>query len=138
MAGGFKSNRREINGDIRRSFARSMEDTVSDADDRAPVHQGALHASITWSWIHDLNESLKARFGSALRYAAMRELGGTIRPVRKERLVWRDYEGRWHSAKMVTQKPGGRVGSSKHGKRFLKPAADGFGKRMDKHLSATR
>lgn len=131
---GFRSDRREIEGDIKRAFTRSMEDTVADADERAPVDKGALHASITWTWVTQAIDKLAARFGSALRYAAMRELGGTIRAVRARRLVWKGLDGRFHSAVSVTQVPGGRRGSPKHGKPYLRPAGDRFGEHMDKHL----
>ena len=133
----FRSNRKEIEGDIRQAFARSMEDTAGEADENAPVREGLLHASITWQWIDKAIDRLKARVGSALRYARMRELGGTIRAIRKPRLVWRGLDGSWHSAVSVTQVPGGRKGTSKHGKRYLKPAADRFGVHMDKHLRRT-
>jgi hypothetical protein len=126
--------RKQIEGDIRRAFAQSMEDVAGEADENAPVDEGALHASVTWQWISDAIERLKAKVGSALRYAAIRELGGVIRPVRAKRLVWRDHEGRWHSAAVVVQVPGGRKGTLKHGKPWLRPAAEQFGDFMDRHL----
>jgi phage gpG-like protein len=134
--GGFKSKRDEIDGNVEQAFRRSMEDTTGDAADNAPFHDGLLSASITWRMLSQSATELKATFGSALRYAAIRELGGVIRPVRAKRLVWKDYEGRFHSSREVIQKPGGKLGSSKHGKPYLKPAAENFGDHMDKHLKA--
>lgn len=131
---GFRSDRREIDDNVKLAFMRANEETVADADERAPVHDGALHASITWRWVQQTGDVLKSQFGSALRYAAIRELGGVIRPVRAKRLVWRDYEGRFHSSKEVIQQPGGKRGSAKHGKPYLRPAGDAFPERMDKHL----
>lgn len=131
---GFRSTRQNIYADVESAFMRAMGETVGLADELAPVHDGALHASITWQWIDRTGDALKARFGSALRYAAIRELGGIIRPVRKKLLVWRDYEGKWHAAKEVRQAPGGRIGSPKHGKGYLRPAGEKFGEFMEKQL----
>lgn len=118
-------------------MARALDDVVALSDSLAPVREGTLHASITWEWTGREGDNLRARFGSALRYAAMRELGGVIRPVRAKRLVWRDMEGRWHSAKEVVQVPGGRKGTAKHGKPYIRPAGERFGEFMDKHLKRT-
>jgi hypothetical protein len=131
---GFKSNRREIDANQKLAFRRANEDVVGQADENAPVRDGHLHASITWKMLLDGSNEMKSRFGSALRYAAIRELGGVIYPVRAKRLVWRDYEGRFHASKKVVQAPGGRRGSPKHGKPYLKPAGEKFGEFMDKHL----
>lgn len=132
---GFRSNRKEIESDVRLAFSRAVEETVGLARENAPVDEGTLRASITWRMVVDnIREELKARFGSSLRYAAMRELGGVIRPVRAKRLVWRDSEGRWHSAKEVIQAPGGKRGSPKHGKGYLRPAGEKFGSIFEKHL----
>jgi hypothetical protein len=130
----FRSDRREIDGNVRTAFIRSNEDCVADADENAPTHEGTLRGSLTWRWVAESTSSLKSQFGSALRYAAIRELGGVIRPVRAKRLVWRDYEGRFHSAKEVIQKPGGRVGSRTHNKPYLKPAGEKFPDHMEAHL----
>lgn len=126
--------RDEIEGDIRTAFMRSMEDTVGDARENAPFDEGPLAASITWRWVSDKSDELKAIFGSALRYARMREKGGVIVPVRAKRLVWRDKMGKFHSAQRVVQAPGGRRGSPKHGKPYLQPAADNFPTHMQRHL----
>lgn len=133
----LEPKRDEITGDVKTAFSRAMEDTVGQADENAPVHDGALHASLTWRMVESNADHLRALFGSGLRYARMRELGGVIRPVRAKRLVWRDYEGRFHSATEVHQAPGGRRGSPKYGKRYLQPAAEKFGDFMAKHLKSS-
>lgn len=120
--------------DVEQAFSSAMEDTVGLADELAPVDQGILHASITWRWVERSQDRLRASFGSAVRYAAIRELGGIIRPVRAKRLFWRDSEGRGHSAKVVIQVPGGKKGSPKHGKPYLRPAGEKFPEFMEKHL----
>ena len=127
-------NRGPIEGGIRQAFGRSMEEVAGQADRNAPVDEGALHASINWNWINQTGDHLRARVGSALRYAAIRELGGTIRPVRARRLMWRSHDGKFHSANVVVQAPGGKKGSSKHGKPYLKPAVDKFGDYMGRNL----
>lgn len=128
--------RENLYEDVNSAFMRAMGETVSLADELAPVDEGTLHASITWEWITRSTDSLKARFGSALRYAAIRELGGVIRPVRKKLLVWKDHEGRWHAAKQVIQQPGGRKGSAKYGKPYLRPAGEKWPEFMEKQLRA--
>lgn len=130
---GFKSTRGELNGRNHRAIMRAFEDVVREADKNAPVDEGTLHASITYRITSDTADSVRGEVGSALRYARMRELGGTIRPIRAKRLVWRGHDGKFHSAKVVTQQPGGRKGSSKHGKRYLEPAAKKFGQFFEEH-----
>jgi len=128
------SHRKRITSDVRDAFHQAMEDTVSDADGFAPTDEGTLRGSLTWDMIEESDTRLKARFGSALRYAAMREKGGTIRPVRARMLAWRGHDGRWHFAKVVHQVPGGKAGSPTHGKPYLKPAGERFGQHMDAAL----
>jgi hypothetical protein len=130
----FVSHRDRLEDDVRGAFHQAMEDTVGDADENAPVDEGTLHASITWDMISESKSNMKARFGSALRYAAIREKGGTIRPVRARLLAWRGDDGKMHFARDVHQKPGGKKGSTKHGKPYLKPAGERFGEFMDRAL----
>lgn len=124
------------------AFARAVEEVVGEARKNAPVAvsrgfklnagdtQGGLRASITDVKVGDLH----ARVGSTLRYALQRERGGTILPVRRKFLYWRDPStGEWRVAKRVVQRPGGpRQGY----KAWLLPAGDKFPGFMEDHLRA--
>jgi hypothetical protein len=61
---------------------------------------GSLRRSITTM----IAGPLKARVGSALPYAGMRNRGGVIRPKRARFLRFQTYDGRWHSVRQVRQK----------------------------------
>jgi len=122
------------------AFARAVDEVVGEAKKNAPVAvsrglklnagdvQGGLRASITEVHVGRLH----ARVGSPLRYAMQRERGGTIVPVRKKFLSWRDpITGEWRFARRVVQRPGGpRQGY----KAWLEPAGDKFSGFMDDHL----
>jgi hypothetical protein len=124
------------------AFSRALDEVVGEAQKNAPVAvsrglklnagdvQGGLRASISAVMVARLH----ARVGSPLRYAMMRERGGTILPVRKKFLSWQDpVTGEWRFAKRVVQRPGGpRQGH----KPWLEPAGDQFPRFMDDHLRA--
>lgn len=124
------------------AFARAIDEVVGEAKRHAPVSvtrgvgynmgdvQGGLRASISAVKVGRLH----ARVGSALRYAMQREKGGTILPVRRKLLKWRDpATGKWRVARRVVQRPGGpRQGY----KPWLEPAGDRFEEFMDDHLRA--
>lgn len=131
----------------RLAFARALQEVVGDAKENAPVGMtgasrtnihdthGGLRASITATAIVETPAGAVAMVGSGVRHAAMREFGGTIRPVRKPRLSWIDPRtGRrivLPKGRAVTQLPGGvRQGR----KPWLRPAAARFGSYMDAHL----
>jgi hypothetical protein len=130
----------------RRAFSRAVQDVVGQARQNAPVSvsrgmklnagdvQGGLRGSITAEPIRETATEQRTRVGSAARHAAMREFGGTILPVRKKLLAWRDpATGKWIFAKRVTQLPGGaRQGH----KPWLRPAAEQFAAFMTEHLRA--
>lgn len=131
---------------VAQSFSRACEDVRGAAAKNAPVSvsrglklnagdvQGGLRASINITEIRYDASGYHARVGSALRYAMMREKGGTIVPVRKKLLAWQDpTTGKWIFAKRVVQRPGGpRQGY----KPWLGPAGDQFVKFMGQHLAA--
>jgi hypothetical protein len=52
--------------------------------------------------------------GTDIIYGAQKEYGGTITAKNAPRLVWRDYDGKWHSAFSVYQNP----------QPFMRPAVD--------------
>lgn len=112
------------------AFARALDECVGDAKRRAPVRVGLLRGSIH----SEMLGRMRARFGSQLRYAWMRERGGTIVPVRARMLSWIDpITGRRVFAKKVVQRPGGpRQGYQP----YIKPAGDQFPKFMLEHLQA--
>jgi hypothetical protein len=128
------------------AFRRSMDEAVGDAKDHAPDGvsrgmklnagsvQGGLRASITSEGPERRGDGLYGRIGSPLRYAAQREFGGVILPVRKKMLSWRDpITGKWIFAKRVVQLPGGaRQGH----KPWLRPAGDKWPDRFAEHLRA--
>jgi len=51
--------------------------------------------------------ALRARVGSDLPYAGIRNRGGVIRARRARFLRFRTYDGRWHSVRQVRQKGDG-------------------------------
>lgn len=142
----FHKHHEVIGNAVRTAFDRAVQEVVGDAKEKAPVSvsrgiklnagdlQGGLRASITFRMLPTGNHELKAQIGSSLRYAAMREFGGTIYPVRAQRLAWRDpVTGGFRVAKSVTQKPGGpRQGYQP----WLRPAGDKFNDYMGDHLAA--
>lgn len=143
----FVSHRDDIVGHVKQAFVRAVEDVVGDARENAPVSvsrglklnagtvQGGLRASITWRWNNGASfdsKTWKAQVGSGLRYAAQREFGGEIRPVRAKLLHWIDpVTGKHRFAKRVRQSPGG----PRQGHRpWLRPAGDRFPEFMDEHV----
>jgi hypothetical protein len=127
---------------IETAFARAADDVVGEMRSNAPVSvsrglklnagsvQGGLRASLTF----EKTGRLQGRAGSPVRYAMMREKGGTILPVRKRFLSWIDpVTGRRVFARRVHQRPGGaRQGY----KAFIAPAGDKFPEFMNDHLKA--
>ncbi len=114
---------------IELAFARATDEVVGQAKRNAPVGvSGGLRGSISAT----KTGNLSARVGSPLRYAMMREYGGTIRAVRKPFLKWRDPStGRWYQKRSVVQRPGGpRQGY----KPWLRPAGDRFPEFMNDHM----
>lgn len=129
------------------AFNRAAEECVGGAREDAPVGrtgasgsnraetQGGLAASIHKERTQRSPGVLRTRFGSSMRHAAMREFGGTIVPVRAKLLSWIDpATGKRIFAKKVTQAPGGRRGSAKHGRPYLRPNGDRFPTYMSEHL----
>jgi hypothetical protein len=128
------------------AFRRALDEVVGLAKDNAPVSvsrglklnagsvQGGLRASIAADPPVRDATGLKSRVGSPLRYAMMREKGGTILPVRGRFLSWIDpITGERIFAKRVVQLPGG----ARNGHRpWLQPAGDQFPKIMGEHLAA--
>lgn len=130
------------------AFARAQDEVVGEAKKNAPVAvsrgmklnagdvQGGLRASISGDRPVVTIGEIRSRFGSSLRYAMQREKGGTIVPVRKRFLSWRDpITGEWIFAKRVTQRPGGPR-QPKPYSSFIEPAGDRFGEFMSDHLRA--
>lgn len=132
----------KVNSLVETGFRRAVDEVVGEAKKNAPVSvsrglklnagdvQGGLRASISATF----TGRLAARVGSPLRYALMREKGGTIVPVRKKLLSWIDpITGERIFAKRVVQRPGGpRQGH----KPYLGPAGDRFPEFMDDHMKA--
>lgn len=129
------------------AFDRSVEECVGGARSDAPVgmtgasrsNVGGTHGSLAGSIHRERTQRspgvLRTRFGSSMRHARMREKGGVIVPVRAKLLSWIDpATGKRIFAKRVVQAPGGRRGSSKHGKPYLKPNGDRFPQYMSEHL----
>jgi hypothetical protein len=131
---------------------RAVQDVVGDAKDNAPVGmsgparvagallgsdtiQGGLRASITNRPEKRTDAEHSDQVGSAVRHAAMREFGGTIRPVRAKLLHWVDpATGEHRFAKVVHQRPGG----PRQGYRpWLRPAGDNYPRHMEHHLRRT-
>lgn len=140
------------------AFERARQEIISDADRNAPRKHGVLAASITTDGPAQRTSSgIRGAYGSAQRYAAMREFGGTIIPVRKKALSWVTDSGirivlgpgiRRKFAKKdpitgqlvvfvpgygVTQRPGG---ASNGYRAYLRPAADRWGQYVTDHLKA--
>jgi phage gpG-like protein len=97
------------------AFRMSVYDTQRDATANAPVGKtriggdvrvsgvrnspGALRQSI----VSEFTSALRARVGSPLPYARIRDRGGTITARRVPRLVFQTYDGKWHSVRQVHQ-----------------------------------
>ena len=127
---------------------RAVQDVVGDAKENAPVGmtsgigiggfnlQGGLRGSITNRPVVRHDGEHRDAVGSSARHAAMREFGGTIRPVRAQMLSWVDpATGKRIFAKQVTQRPGG----PRQGYRpWLRPAGDKYPQYMERHLRGIR
>jgi hypothetical protein len=138
----LKTDLTVLNRNIDTAHARATDECVGEARRNAPVSvsrgiklnagsvQGGLRASLTY----EASTPRKGRFGSPLRYAMMREKGGTIVPVRARLLHWIDpVTGEHRFAKRVVQRPGGpRQGY----KSFIGPAGDRYPEFMHDHLEA--
>lgn len=138
----LKTNLSTLNRNIDLAHARATDEVVGEARRNAPVGvsrglklnagsvQGGLRASISYQ----PHNARAGRVGSPLRYAMMREKGGTIVPVRKKLLSWVDpITGQRIFAKRVTQRPGG----PRQGYRpWLAPAGDKYPRFMEDHLKA--
>lgn len=128
------------------AFGRALEEIVGLMRADAPVSvsrgvklnagdvQGGLRASLTHTPIVSTGAGITADVGSPVRYAAQREFGGTIRPVRKRLLAWQDpATGKWIFARSVTQLPGGARNGHKP---FIRPNAEKFREIFPEHLRA--
>ena len=145
----FNRSVQECVGGARRDAPKGM--TGSAGSNRGQL-QGGLAASIHAERTERQPGRLRTRFGSSLRHAAMREFGGTIRPVRRKALSWIDPQtGRrivlgptikkthfdpktntmFVAKPSVTQQPGGvRNGR----KPYLRPNGKLFPRYMTEHL----
>lgn len=87
------------------------------AKQRAPYKTGNLRRSIHVGGHGDLNDTtggqiegpvrspnhVEVLVGTNVEYARQREYGGTITPVNRQFLTWRDDDGTFHRARSVTQ-----------------------------------
>lgn len=101
------------------AFRMSVYDTQRDAMGNAPIGPtriaGDVRASGVRSAPGSLRQSihaeftgpLRARVGSALPYARIRDQGGTITARRVPYLRFQTYDGRWHSVRQVHQRGNG-------------------------------
>jgi phage gpG-like protein len=99
------------------AFLQSVFDTEREAKQNAHVSPtvqsigfrrrssapGSLRRSVTTQF----QGPLRARVGSPLPYAGIRNRGGVIRPKRARSLRFQTYDGRWHSVRQVRQKGDG-------------------------------
>ena len=76
-------------GKNRNPYAKGTPGTL-----RRSIHAKKVTPTAWLIGVHD---------GPARAYARMRDLGGTIRPVRAKRLFWISADGQGHSAQIVTQ-----------------------------------
>lgn len=126
----FISHRANIDNRWQQAHLRAVQSVVGVARRNAPVDQGRLRGSVHAEAVKRSNAVWSDRVGSSERYAAMREFGGTIRPVRARMLFWKGRDGRTHAAKVVHQEPGGirRRGP------WLRPAGEQYPKFMARFL----
>lgn len=132
----------ELNRNIDLAHARAADECVGEARRNAPVsvsrgmklNAGSVQGGLRGSLTYQAETSRSGRMGSPLRYAMMREKGGTIVPVRKKLLHWIDpVTGEHRFARRVVQRPGGaRQGY----KPFIGPAGDKYPQYMEDHLKA--
>ncbi len=118
MNGDLESGRlaTKILGRVERAVRDTAFAIERDAKGRCPVSPtgearnpyakgapGTLRRSIMAKKIGSYRWAIGVHDGPATAYARMRDLGGTIRPVRAQRLFWIGPDGKGHSSMSVTQ-----------------------------------
>lgn len=87
---------------------------------RESGQRGGLYGSISFR-VHGGPQAAAVSVGSNKIYAAIHQLGGTIKPVRGEKLFFRDGRGRvWGAAKSVTIPARPYLGLSREDRRAVR------------------
>lgn len=107
------------------SFGMALTDTARDVARQAPRDKGDLAASI---YATAYAGQLRGKVASSdiPGKVRMRQFGGTIRAKAGGYLRFRTKDGRWHSVRQVTQRPGG---PSNGYRPLFEPVAE-FGRHM--------
>jgi hypothetical protein len=117
------TSREKIDAANKAAFVGALEDTARHVARHAPRDKGTLAASI-YSQVY-AGPGLRGKVASSDNpgKVRMRQFGGTIVARNGGYLVFRTRDGRWHSVRQVTQRPGG---PSNGYRPLFEPAEDFF------------